>query len=428
MRAGTVAGTLRLFGGLLLAAHGAGCSIVIDRPDALERTLAAGHPAQALELLEKQGPGRFSQALFWLNKGMVLRLNEDYVASNESFAAAKREIEALYGVSVSEQAGAVSLNERLIRFKGEPFERVMLHAYMALNYLALGRIDEARVEVLQADVRMGTPGGEAFGENGFMRYLGGVIFETLGEMDNAYISYRKAYAYYREHGQVPGVLQRDLLRLARAQHREDDLKTYAGAFHGPPAPEVGPPVGGELVVLMQTGLVAGKREHITAAYDPVSNRYYSVALPYYPVKPESVSRVALSVDGVELSMAKIEDVSAQARRALERRLPAITARAVARMVIKTQAAHEAGKESELAGILVNVFSIATERADTRSWTTLPEALWLARLPLTPGVHRLSLTMIGPGGEVLARLNHEVEVGAGRPTLFTCHWMPPKGER
>lgn len=426
MRAGVSAATRRLGACLLLGAQLVGCSIIIERPDALERTLAAGHTDQALALLEKQGPGRFSRVLYALNKGMVLRLDGDYTASNESFAAAKRGIEALYGVSVSEQAGAVSLNERLIRYKGEPFERVLLHAYMALNYLALGQIDEARVEVLQADVLMSTPGGEAFGENGFMRYLGGIVFESLGEMDDAYISYRKAYAYYREHARVPEVLRRDLLRLARAQHREDDLKALADESDAPFVPEVGPPRGGELLVLMQTGLVADKREHIIAAYDPASNRYYSVALPYYPVKPEQVSRVALRVDGVELPMSKIEDVSAQARRALDKRLPAITARAVARMVVKTQAAREAGKENELAGILVNVLSFATERADTRSWTTLPEALWLARLPLTPGTHRLSFTLIGPGGGELARLDREVEVGAGRPTLFTSHWMSPKG--
>ena len=50
------------------------------------------------------------------------------------------------------------------------------------------------------------------------------------------------------------------------------------------------------------------------------------------------------------------------------------------------------KEGALAGWLVNAFNVATETADTRSWTTLPQSVRMSRLWLPEGVHEVTVTL------------------------------------
>ena len=89
----------------------------------------------------------------------------------------------------------------------------------------------------------------------------------------------------------------------------------------------------------------------------------------------------------------MEDIDAIARASLNARMPAITARAVARAIAKgviQESVDKAGQKGDdaavqlIGSLLVRVASVATERADTRSWLTLPANVQLARLALPPG--------------------------------------------
>ena len=57
-------------------------------------------------------------------------------------------------VSVTEQIGSVIINDRTRAYVGEEFEQVLLHVYMALNFLEMNRADAARVEALQIDLTL----------------------------------------------------------------------------------------------------------------------------------------------------------------------------------------------------------------------------------------------------------------------------------
>ena len=126
-----------------------------------------------------------------LNKGMLRRMTDDYSGSNRIFELAKQRIESLYGISVTDTAASLTINDAMRDYKGDRYEQVLLHAYMAMNYLQLGEPDAARVEMLQADVKMMECGDQP-DEDPFVRYLAGMIFEALGEKDQAVVSYRKA--------------------------------------------------------------------------------------------------------------------------------------------------------------------------------------------------------------------------------------------
>ena len=72
-----------------------------------------------------------------------------------------------------------------------------------------------------------------------------------------------------------------------------------------------------------------------------------------------------------------------------------------------------------AGFLANLFTAATEKADTRGWITLPRTIQIGRLLVEPGVHDVEVSCFGPGGQVLETFVFEgVEVGAGEVRILS----------
>ena len=118
-------------------------------------------------------------------------------------------------------------------------------------------------------------------------------------------------------------------------------------------------------------------------------------------------------------------VEALAVGSLEKRKPEILARAVARAVIKYNASNEAQNSSEALAFMVNVAGILTERADTRSWSTLPSRISLLRWPLTAGHYRIDIDLLGDDGVVVAqRTLDDVSIVAGQKRFLSLHWVSP----
>ncbi len=89
----------------------------------------------------------------------------------------------------------------------------------------------------------------------------------------------------------------------------------------------------------------------------------------------------------------MEDITAIAKKNLEDRIARISSKAIARATAKYIAArtakHQARKRGGegaeiLTDFLTNVYSLATEQSDKRSWQTLPATIHLARVSLSPG--------------------------------------------
>jgi hypothetical protein len=62
------------------------------------------------------------------------------------------------------------------------------------------------------------------------------------------------------------------------------------------------------------------------------------------------------------------------------------------------------KKGEAAGFLVNLFNVATESADTRSWLTLPNNIQMSRLPLPAGTFDLKLTFYDQANREISSTN------------------------
>ena len=430
--------------GMLIVAA-AGCATYSGSFAVIERNLAAQQYDEALEHIEKQSESKTNRALTLLNKGMVLRMKRDFVASNEALEAAKTEMERLYAASVSENALSFVVNDATVSYAGDGYEQVLLHVYMALNYLELGQTDAARVEALQVDVKLRELGEKVadgkFTEDAFSRYLTGLIYEASGEWSDALIAYRKSYEAYKKYQTdfglaMPTLLKHDLLRLAQRVGLPDEVEQYEKEFGLKRQREQADQSGlGEVVFVLSNGLAPIKHERAVALIDPVSGILARIALPYYESRSNNVVSARITASGKQGATELMEDVDAIARQSLDARMAAITARSLARAVAKItasktaqQAAMQRKSDDAAIGLLgsfaVQVASVATERADTRSWLTLPANIQLARMRLPAGEYTIKIELLGEGEQVIASSEFSgIMVSKSRKTFLTQHWIP-----
>lgn len=202
---------LRRAAQLALCLAVAGCSLVgppktgphgLSSYDAdLRRLSGLGRFDEALAIAEEKSGDAGDEVLATLTLAIVEHYAGRYEQSNEHLQAADLEIEQRFTKSVSRAALSLVTNDRALAWLPSPNERLMIHVYGALNYLALGEPDEAAVEarrlarLLDALVdEDGVEGLDAETRQLYrsLRYLTAAVFQQAGERNDADVAYRLA--------------------------------------------------------------------------------------------------------------------------------------------------------------------------------------------------------------------------------------------
>jgi len=401
-----------------------GCSHYAEKNQDIRDQLMTGRPDIALSVFEREVHDNSDRVLTHLHKAMLKRMIGEFAASNKDFEIAKKDIADLYTVSVTQVAGSLVVNDTIRDYAGDRYEQVLLHAYMALNYLNLNQLDDARSEMVQADLKM-REWGDVPLQNPFVHYLSGLIFEASAQYDQALIAYRKAMQVYKttikKHGiVVPVQLQKDFARMLTRQGLVNELRQlsyeYDTAFNAKAEKDKG-----YLVALLDNGLGPIKSQHLIMSWSPVINRRVKIALPVYEERAGPVNKARLEIAGQRHNFNRVENVDAMARSALYDALPAISARALARMIVK----YQSGKQTEkrAGGVVGSIFklgNLATEIADTRNWSSLPQEIQLTRVALPAGEYTATVEIMGPGG-VIDSMPHTITIEAGKLTFISDHW-------
>ena len=411
----------------LLVLFLSGCASYSNSFQQVESLLVQQKPQEALAVLEKHPASGRDRLLYLLDKAMLQRMSGLYAESNTTFEKAKKLIQSLRATSLLEKTGALTINDSAMSYEGEDFEQVLIHVYEALNYIALGQLDEARVEALQVDERLKQLSeNDTVQEDAFSRYLTGLIYEAEYELDEAMIAYRKAYqAYKHETEAVPMLLKKDLLRVTYELGLMDEFVKYKKEFDMDDS-FIEEAIGrGEVVLLFHAGLAPIKRSTSVFVHtdDGVPVR---ISLPVYQSRPLPFTQARLTVGQVSVDLDVVDDIDAVARASLESHKAAMVARLIARAIAKTAISNQAEKQGgELAGLLFDVAALATETADTRSWLTLPKRIYLSRLPMDDGEYQASLSLLGQKGEVIQRLNLGlIKVRTGEKTFIESTFIAP----
>jgi uncharacterized protein len=433
----------------------AGCAPSVNRYLLIEASLRAHDPkgADAIVAGAENDYGSKGRVLYGMDRGITLQLAGDYQQSNVVLEQAEDELDRLYTRRIRTETLAFMTNDTALPYEGDPYEQVLINVLKALNYAVLGQWQEGLVEARRIDHRLNvlsdrTKEKNAYRDDGFARYLSGILYESTGDVNNAFIAYRKAYETFDatrawSHTAVPSQLRVDLLRTAEALHFTQELAEYQSLFHDTrwEASQALQQLA-QVVVISYNGRAPRKEDlfldlpisfdalqlvllnrgfsqlnrHSNRAVDTVlyglNGRVVRVALPrLVPQKTHvPVDMVSLIPDNgtrVTLNTELVHNVTALAEKALLERMAGITVKALARAATKfalaegaTRGAQQAaGKDAApwvglLAGLLTKGLAVASEEADKRSWQTLPDEIHLARVWVPPGRYQVQSQSAG----------------------------------
>jgi len=422
----------------LLGLLASGCAVL---PYAkVENALLAGNVDGARSALasgEKEY-GKKSRLLYLFDKTSLSHYASDWETSNQALEEANTLIDELYTTSISSEAASFLVNDMSLPYVGENFERVMLHVLGMLNYAALGQKDNALVEARRADERLKEyaakvgEGKVGYREDALARYVSAVLYEGGSKQDlwDAYLDYKKADEAYDLYAQLystakPTRLKADLQRFAEGLGEREDLEKWRqrdGVLPFVPLSQTRRDQA-ELVVLLYDGLApfkVSKSLNLPVTLADGTAQYFTMALPAFIVRAPSVPQAQLLVGGESIPFELFQDINSIAVRDLQDRLALITVKATARALTKFQAARavqaqarEAGGAMEVLAFLgTNLYTLASEQADVRSWRTLPGRIWIARSTLDPGKQAVKLKVDRDSKEELLDLG-TVKLKAGQ---------------
>ncbi|MCH7549733.1 MAG: hypothetical protein IH969_09410 [Candidatus Krumholzibacteriota bacterium] len=420
------------------------CSNYTARSTLIKAAVAQGEYDRALEHVEEIDTNR-SELLYLYEKGLVQHYQGDYSASNQSFEAAEHLLEELYTKSVIRELAALAITDNITKYRGDPFEAVLVNYYQVLNYLYLDDVEGALVECRQVNHKLQMISDSEisyFEDDPFVQYLTAMVYDIGGEASDAEVSYRVAVNAYQQLGERYAVTGPEFL-YCDARNLAERLGDFAAAEEydrGSPCLDAGPPVQGygRVNLLLECGYVAGKREvnivlpifkneewDDSEEFAPVLagrrggavtskvDYWLKVALPellpdpvlfdYAEVRPRP-RREHASADSSFTSLVLVtaqtdlvENVDALAAIAFEEGQWNVLVRATTRALIKYSAKKGADSADASLGVLVNLFNIATESADTRSWSTLPQKILMTRFDLPEGVWDFDVALFDRDG-------------------------------
>ena len=421
---------------ILAALQLTGCAVFRSYDSELQETnqqLTAGNVDAALKLLESNNKGESKDLLYYFEKGELLRSKGDLQGSQQAWRAADgvvlgwEESVKLDTEKYLSQFGSFLVNDKVRRYEGYDYEKVMLTTQMALNLLAMNDFDGARTEIKKTHEREAVIAelrdrqylkreeqAEQHGvktelkdlhgypvasldapevvslknsyQSAFSHYLAGFVYEALGEKGLAAPGYRKA-AELRPNTPL---LEQALLDLDKngASSAESDV-----------------------LIVVQSGL-APARGSINIPLPLVIKDNLVITPLSFPVVKEDTSTTYFSqitLNDQAVPLTALNSTSAMSRRALRDDMPGIILRTSVRAASRVVAQKELNETNPLAGLIVGILSAVTESADTRTWRTLPNETQVARVRLAPGEHRLNLPAGLGASQVMVKIDRPYQV-------------------
>ena len=351
-----------------------GCaSLGVER---YQQSITQGDLGKAEEIIG-QNKEKINIMLRDLHYGSLKQLGQQYQDSNVYLEQAKKVADKLASVSVSETAAAITVNQRVSQFNVNDFERIMIYFHKSLNYLSAGDVNGARIEMRQAElllqeIRVGL---EVYP---FVPLIIALIYEQLGEEENALVAYRRAVDAYGANA-APQLLKKSYLNLLAKNNRRQELATREEQLDTTSDPNVNQ---ASLLIITTRGILTPLDSFTIYHLHPTHQNSFLIALPYYPDYNGIAPPPSLSIGEYTPNFEPIINVEQEMRKSLDKAMPGITAIALARAVVKNQIQQEADRqEDSFFSFAALVYNVASEIADTRSWDTLPQAFYMARLEL-----------------------------------------------
>ena len=397
----------------------------------------------AVKLAKAKEAGEYQEkdrVLYYLDNGSVLHYATKYIESNILFEDADQAMEELFTKSISNIATSYLLNDNALEYYGEVYENLYVNIFKALNYLELGKFDDAYVEIKRVNDKLNELNlkyGEmvdemnsaedqkvkiekkkiAFYDDALAEYLSYLVFRTDHERDDARISFEKMLKAMQTQSAVYPFPKPQFFNEGPKSRPGSHLNVIAFTCNAPTKIAVGGTITTWDGFITVTD-VSGYKNGVTIPFPGVKSGYhFKFSIPRLQTKPSKVAKIKVMVNGELLGEPELlEDMGNVAKYTFESHLNIIYMKTLVRAVVKGIAAAEAKKAikkqtgaNDLFGALINIATDiavdATENADLRCWHTMPQKCYIAEYKLQPGTYDISIHFLANNGQVIKKVDH-----------------------
>jgi len=428
-----------------------------------ERLFHAGQPMKAAQMLKKYvNTSGKNQLLFLMECGYMLHAAGDYKTSNKVFLKAGK-MATVKPISASKQVASYLTNDRNTNYRGEDFEKVLIHFYTGLNFIMLKNYNSARVEFKKVNnelAKIKTKNGKArYKQNIIAKYLTAISYELIGNIDNndddrefAYIEYKQIYNLRPRLRMV----QRDLLRLSKQLKYKKDYAKWRRQFG---RIDYIPRNAGEIVFVYGSGrapikvsrgkLLNDRSMYVSITIAMSTMRFAAGVttgmilaamnkaenpIPNFRRRRTEIKTVRLRVGNRVYYPAMLENIEDTAIWNLQDNYKNLKKRVAGSLVAKAAASIAAGIAAKVAGdrllgrglgsLLGAVAGGGTAaalfssmRPDLRCWHSLPGQLHLSRIFLRPGKYNVTLEYLDRYNQVVKTKKMQVVVEKGKKVFL-----------
>lgn len=436
------------------------CATYYQKAAEFNSSIESGNIEKAKKLLdkdEKSQEGK-NRLLYFMNKGTVEMLSGNYIKSNEYFNEADIIIED-YQKKIGTQVLSLISNPMATEYGGEDFERVLIHYYKAMNYIQLGQKEDAIIECRRINLKIQQLNDKytkknKYSEDAFGLNLMGIIYESAGETNDAFISYRNAIESYEKiyvpqfKTEIPLQLKKDVIRTAYEMGFDEEGRLFEEKFKLKNEPRN--KNNGELIFFWNNGLgpvkaensinfsiIKGQGGYVTFANDELglsipfplpegksSNsvlgdlEFIRVAFPKYIERKPYYTSANIEANAQIFNLEVAEDINAIAFKTLQDRMLRELANSLLRLATKKAAEYAARDQNQNIGSLVGIVNAITEKADTRNWQTLPNTISYSRISLPPGAQEIKLMVRSFDNKIIKEQKFNFEITKGKTTFQT----------
>lgn len=429
------------FIGLLFLTFVSGCaSYQLDEAQhSLRSTFAARDFDRTVQLLENyENKGIYKDkdhVLFNLEMGMAQHFNNQFDSSSSHLSEAEEQIEQLYTKSISRGLQSFLLtNDNSLEYNGEDYEDIYLNVFKSLNFIHQNNIEAALVEarriafklsqlemkykgiakaLAQSDTlgRTEWKAGEANVQNSVLgHYLSGLLYAKNGKPDDARIEYEKMLEAFTDQ---PGIY--------RFQRPDKEAMM-----------RIKDPDSFNLLLTGFAGRAPIKRQNDVRTYLPQEDIYLKFSLPSLHLYRSQVNSVeAVINDTLRIPVYLMEEMDIVAKEVYKVKEPIIYSRAFARSLVKAIGTNTISraieKKNDDLGVLANIFGKIgqeiTEKADLRSWQTMPGKAFANVIKLNPGEHTVRMEYLDERGRILYTSEKQIRLTSGKTLelVETLYW-------
>jgi uncharacterized protein len=425
--------THRLHGSLLLLLSLitlTGCATHMIRLQPVRAAFQRGDVAEADRLIAHELEQRSSEEdLLLLDRAMVTLADGRPADAERMLRRVRDSFDHLEEESPAETTWSMLSDDGAKAYHGEDYEKVLVRAMLALSNLvqdgddaeaySLQVVDKQQRIVAAAARPDGTNPKAAYQQVALAPYLRGIIREeTHRDYDDAIRNFQLVVDWQPDFG--PGRAHR--ARAAGGIHSRRGhgvVHVFALVGHGPFKAEVEE-------MPTSTSLLIADQVLSTQLGTTLPPTIAPIKVPRIVAAPGAAGSVQVAVgDWAAGQTETITDISQMALRQQEALLPYCVARAVARRTVKKGTIYGVkqglGMREGLPSLALDVAGIAweaSENADTRCWSLLPDRIQTMRLELPVGTHTLLLRPFDRQGQPLGQpVPQTVTVGDGRNTYL-----------